>query len=159
MNVSAGTKQSKRTKEITVSRVYNATIEAAFDAWTNPASLAKWFGPTGFSAKILTHDLRVGGDWRFLMLGKNGTGFHHFGSFVEITPPNILKFTWASEEQVEGWRDEEGNPTLVTVKIEAHADGVQVTVTHRDLQSDEVRQSLMFGWCSGLGKLTELLEG
>lgn len=150
--------QVTRTKTITVSRVFDATIEAAFDAWTKPESLAKWFGPKGYSAHILTHELRVGGEWRFFMASSKNEGFHHFGSFVEITAPTLLKFTWASEEQVDGWRNEDGNPTLVTVRIQAHGDGVKVSVTHEDLQSDEVRQALTFGWGSGLEKLTELLE-
>lgn len=158
MNSATGTEQSERKRAITVSRVYHATIGKTFDAWTKPELLAKWFGPKGFRAEILTHDLRVGGDWRFLMVGTNGTSFHHYGSFVEITPPNTLKFTWASEEQVDGWRDENGDPTLVTVNIESHADGVQITVTHEDLQSDKVRQSLTFGWSSGLEKLADLLR-
>lgn len=128
-------------QSVAVSRTFRATKKAAFDAWTNPASLAQWFGPPGFRAEILTHDLRVGGDWRFLMTDDKGQGFHHFGTFIAIEPADRLAFTWASEEQVEGWRDEAGNPTLVTVTFEENADRVTVVITH-DREDPKKHQ-----WC------------
>ena len=155
MNKVVVSKPDTNRKTITLTRVYNASRATVFDAWTNPVSLEKWFGPKGFSAKVLKHDFRVGGNWRFQMIGSNGTTFHHFGTFVEITPPATLKFTWASEEQLDGWRDEHGNPTLVTVRIDAHANGTQVTLTHEDLQSADVRQSLTYGWGGGLEQLAD----
>ena len=145
-------------RTVTASRSYKASRQAAFDAWTDPVSLAQWFGPPGFRAEVLVHDLRVGGDWRFLMIGDDGQGFHHFGTFVEIDPANRLAFTWASEEQVEGWRDDAGNPTLVTVEFKGGADEVTVLITHMDLASDAARRGLTFGWGAGLTCLGDFLE-
>lgn len=145
-------------QSVTVSRTFRATKEAAFDAWTNPASLAQWFGPPGFRAEILTHDLRVGGDWRFLMTDDKGQGFHHFGTFIAIEPVERLAFTWASEEQVEGWRDETGNPTLVTVTFDGNADQVTVVITHENLATEAARRGLTYGWGEGLACLEEFLR-
>ena len=143
---------------VRVSRIYRATVDAAFDAWINPQKLAKWFGPKGYRAEVLDHDLQVGGRWRFRMIGDDGEGFHHFGTFVEISPPRRLVFTWASEEQVEGWRDEDGKPTLVTVDFAPADDGVEVSVTHERLQSDQARRGLTAGWGGGLEALADFLE-
>lgn len=145
-------------QSVIVSRTFRSTKEAAFDAWTNPASLAQWFGPPGFRAKILTHDLRVGGDWRFLMTDDKGQGFHHFGTFIAIEPTDKLAFTWGSEEQVEGWRDEAGNPTLVTVTFEENADRVTVVITHENLATEPARRGLTLGWGEGLACLAEFLR-
>ena len=140
---------------VTATRTYNVPPETAFDAWTNPASLEKWFGPPGFHAKVLTHDPRVGGAWRFLMYDDRGNRFHHFGSFVEIAPPRRLVFTWASEEQVEGWRDENGDPSVVAVDFAATETGVMVTVRHEKLVSERARRALTNGWAGGLDCLGE----
>ncbi len=140
-------------QRVVARRSYSLPPETVFDAWVNPDSLRQWFGPPGFHAKILTHDLRVGGDWRFLMQGESGTGHHHFGTFLVIEPPQKLVFTWASEEQVEGWRDLEGNPTLVTVECLPSAEGTRVTVTHEKLVSDTARKALTRGWTGGLDSL------
>ena len=67
-------------------------------------------------------------------------------------------FTWASEEQVEGWRDENGDPTLVTVEFRSHTDGVEVTITHERLQSDEARHALTSGWGGSLEAFSDFLE-
>ena len=147
----AGHDRPHSSQTVIARRSYRASPEAVFDAWINPKSLAKWFGPPGYHAKILTHDLRVGGSWRFLMQDESGEGHHHFGTFVEIHPPERLAFTWASEEQVEGWRDERGNPTLVTVEISAGATGTEVIVTHENLISDLARRALTGGWTKGPG--------
>lgn len=146
-------------QRVIAKRIYRVSPETAFDAWINPLSLQQWFGPPGFTARVLTHDPQVGGQWRFRMTGENGESFHHFGRFVEITPPYKLAFTWASEEQLAGWRDETGNPTLVTVEFEPHSDGTRVTVTHEKLVSDLARQALTLGWGGGLECLAEFLEG
>ncbi len=142
---------------VRVSRTYRATVEAAFDAWINPQKLAKWFGPKGYRAEVLDHEPQLGGHWRFRMIGDDGEAFHHFGTFVEISPPRRLVFTWASENQVEGWRDEDGNPTLVTVDFTTVEDGVEVGVTHERLQSDLARRGLTAGWGGGLEALGEFL--
>lgn len=152
---SVGTGRALET--VVARRSYPVTPEAAFDAWVNPNSLRQWFGPPGFSAKILTHDLRIGGRWRFLMQSDAGEGHHHFGTFVEIQPPHKLVFTWASEEQVEGWRDEDGNPTLVTVECRPCPTGTEVIVTHENLASDSARRALTNGWTKGLDCLESFL--
>ena len=144
---------------VSVSRVYRTSMEAAYDAWINPLSLEQWFGPSGFRMEVLTHDPRVGGEWRFRMIGPNDVVFHHFGVFVEISPPRRLVFTWASEEQVEGWRDENGAPTRVTVDFRRRADGVEVRVTHERLQSEDARRALPGGWGGGLEALDDFLKG
>lgn len=143
---------------VSVSRFYETSPGAAFDAWTNPASLEKWFGPPGYRAKVLSHDLRTGGVWRFLMVAANGEGFHHFGTFLEVDPPHRLVFTWASEEQVVGWRDEHGDPTRVTVDFEPRADGVEVRITHERLQSEAAREALTGGWGGSLEALAGYLK-
>ena len=149
---------STRDRIVRVSRSYRSTPKAAFDAWTNPASLEKWFGPPGFRAEVLVHELRVGGAWRFRMIADDGSGYHHFGTFLEISPPRRLAFTWASEEQVDGWRDTGGNPTTVTVDFEEGDAGVTVVITHRDLASEETRRSLTHGWDGSLVCLADSLE-
>ena len=145
---------------VTVSRTYSASVEAAFDAWTIPARLEKWFGPPGFRARVLTHEPYPGGQWRFVMEGDGGERFHHSGTFLEVARPTRLVFTWASEEHVEALRDEKGEPTRVTVTFEPAASGAGVTVTiiHEGLVSDCARDALTFGWDGSLACLGEIFE-
>ena len=107
---------------------------------------------------MLTHNLRIGGTWRFSMDNGRRNPFHHFGTFIEISRPNRLIFTWASEEQVGGWRDADGNPTIVTIDFTSDPPWVEVAITHQNLITDHARQALTEGWAGSLDQCSSFLE-
>jgi uncharacterized protein YndB with AHSA1/START domain len=47
--------------EITITRVYDAPVQAVWDAWTDPEQVAQWWGPRGFTITTHSKDLRPGG--------------------------------------------------------------------------------------------------
>ncbi|MFB9926879.1 SRPBCC domain-containing protein, partial [Amycolatopsis halotolerans] len=49
--------------ELTIVRVFDAPRELVFQAWTDPAHLAAWFGPHGVVASETRTDPRPGGTW------------------------------------------------------------------------------------------------
>ncbi|MCC6952960.1 MAG: SRPBCC domain-containing protein, partial [Deltaproteobacteria bacterium] len=51
--------------EIAITRMYDAAVEDVWDAWTDPAQVAQWWGPRGFSLTTHSKDLRPGGTWRY----------------------------------------------------------------------------------------------
>ena len=55
--------------EITSSRVFNASRERLYAAFADPAQVAVWWGPAGFTNTIHDFDLRPGGKWLFTMHG------------------------------------------------------------------------------------------
>ncbi len=77
-------------REIVLARVIDAPRESVFDAWTDPEQLAIWFGPKGL--KIETHevDIRVGGVWRFDMVGWN-TRYDNRMTFLRIERPRLIE--------------------------------------------------------------------
>jgi uncharacterized protein YndB with AHSA1/START domain len=64
-----------------------------FKAWTEPAHLARWWGPKGFTNPICEVDLRVGGAWRIVMRAPNGAEYPGGGVYREIVKPERLVFT------------------------------------------------------------------
>src|SRR4051794_30877947 len=52
-------------REVVITRVFDAPREEVFRAWTDPAEVAAWYGPSHFSAprERVNIDLRVGGRW------------------------------------------------------------------------------------------------
>ena len=54
---------SSKTKsnEIHITRVYDAPVEAVWDAWTDPEQVKQWWGPRGFTITTHSKDLRPGG--------------------------------------------------------------------------------------------------
>ena len=66
-------------RTMVLERVIDAPVQAIWDAWTDPESLPKWWGPDGFSCRTERIDLREGGEWVFDMIGPDGTIYpnHH----------------------------------------------------------------------------------
>jgi len=65
---------------------------AVFAAFADPAKLACWWGPAGFTNTIQEFNLRPGGAWRITMHGPGGTDYPNESEFLEVTPPSRLVF-------------------------------------------------------------------
>jgi uncharacterized protein YndB with AHSA1/START domain len=72
--------------EIHIVRVYDAPLKAVWDAWTDPAQTAQWWGPRGFSITTHAKDLRSGGSWKYTMHGPDGAAWPTTTHYLEVVP-------------------------------------------------------------------------
>jgi uncharacterized protein YndB with AHSA1/START domain len=79
-------------REIVLSRVFDAPRELVWEAFTNPAKVVKWWGPTGFTTTIEKMDVRPGGTWKHVMHGPDGTDYPNKSVFLEIVPPARISY-------------------------------------------------------------------
>jgi uncharacterized protein YndB with AHSA1/START domain len=80
-------------REIVLTRVFEAPRHLLFDAWTKPELLKQWLGARGWNLVVCEVDLRVGGTWRFVSRGPDGTEMGHGGVYRMILPPDRLVYT------------------------------------------------------------------
>jgi uncharacterized protein YndB with AHSA1/START domain len=73
--------------------VFNAPRALVFKAWTDPAQLAQWWGPHGFTNPRCEWDVRPGGLIHVDMRGPNGIVYPMTGAYREIVEPERLVFT------------------------------------------------------------------
>jgi uncharacterized protein YndB with AHSA1/START domain len=73
--------------EIVTSRVFAQPRARVFAAFSEPAQLARWWGPHGFSNTIEAFDLRPGGAFRLTMHGPDGTHYPNAWRFSEVAAP------------------------------------------------------------------------
>jgi len=78
--------------EITSSVLLDATPERIFDAFADASSLARWWGPAGFTSTIHEFEFRAGGTWRFDMHGPDGATYSNQSAFVEVVRPERIVF-------------------------------------------------------------------
>jgi len=102
--------------EIVTTRKFATSREELFDAWTDPARLARWWGPRGFTNTFETFDLRPGGEWRFVMHGPDGTDYRNRSIFAEISAPDRIVFDHVS-----------GHKFRVVATFETEGDGTRLT--------------------------------
>lgn len=86
-------------REILSTRVFFVTRARMFQAWTDPAILAQWWGPKGFTNTFHEFDLRPGGHWRFVMHGPNGADYRNESRFIGIIPMECIEFEHVSPPQ------------------------------------------------------------
>ncbi|MBS1569719.1 MAG: SRPBCC family protein [Bacteroidetes bacterium] len=79
-------------REVHTTRIIAAPCERVFAAWTDPAQLAHWWGPQGFTNTFHRFELKPEGMSEFTMHGPNGMDFHNTCVFKRIEPPGCLEF-------------------------------------------------------------------
>jgi uncharacterized protein YndB with AHSA1/START domain len=75
---------TSNSNEIRITRMYDAPVKAVWDAWTDPAQVAKWWGPRGFTITTHSKDLRPGGHWKYTMHGPDGTDYPNTTHYFEV---------------------------------------------------------------------------
>ena len=142
--------------ELILNRTFNAPRERVFRAWTEAAQLDQWFAPGPGRTVKSSLDVRVGGAYRIEMRHADGQVYVAMGTYREIEPPQRLVFTWDAEGAMEPVKD-----TLVTVEFFEAGDAgekTQVTLTHQNFQSAEMRDRHEHGWTGCLDQLQRFAE-
>ena len=79
-------------REISATRVFEASRDLVFQMWTEPQHIGKWWGPNGFTTTIHTMDVRPGGEWNFIMHGPDGRDYQNRIVYVEVVPPERIVY-------------------------------------------------------------------
>lgn len=138
--------------ELIVNRTFKAPRDRVYRAWTVAAELDRWFAPDPNFTVRSSIDLRLGGQYRIDMQRPDGQVFSAFGVYREIRPPERLVFTWSAAGGPEPVED-----TLVTVEFFEAGDKTQVTLTHQNFTSAEMRNRHEHGWTGCIDRLQSLL--
>jgi uncharacterized protein YndB with AHSA1/START domain len=83
--------------EIRMTREFNAPRELVFNAYTNPALMAKWWGPATVTVIIDKMDVRRGGLWRFVQREPDGSEYAFHGVYHQVIAPERLVNTFEFE--------------------------------------------------------------
>jgi uncharacterized protein YndB with AHSA1/START domain len=121
-------------REIRTERVFNASRDRVWKAFSDPTQLARWWG-RGNELDIERHEFERGGHWRFVEHGDDGD-FGFEGRFREVTPQEriVMSFEW------------DGMPAHVlieTVTFEDLGDGRTKLVTTSLFHTPEERDGML----------------
>jgi len=115
---------------VSFSRLIAAPRKLVWQAWTEPAHLAAWWGPSGFTNPRCEVDAHNGGALRIDMRGPDGTIYPMSGVFLEVVPIERLVFqSSALDDKAAALFDvmnvvtfaEEGETTRLTLEARAVA--------------------------------------
>jgi uncharacterized protein YndB with AHSA1/START domain len=120
-----------------ITRDFDAPIALVYDVFTT-RDRAEMARSDGEELKVCEIDLRVGGNYRQVFVGADGTESSFHGSFLEIESPTRVVATWLYS----GWSDAEAvesinlretqGVTTLTFKLAFHDQAGRDHITHND---------------------------
>jgi uncharacterized protein YndB with AHSA1/START domain len=128
---------------IRAARVVPARPEQIYRALTDAALMPKWWGKTEKAVLLACEmDVRAGGRFRFALRTEKGAEDTVSGSYIQVSPPHKLAFSWSSEKPQDAVAD-----TRVTVDLLDLKDGTtRVVITHEGLPSPAASNIYSAGW-------------
>ena len=133
--------------------VLRATPERVYRAFIDPAALAKWLPPNGFTGSVSHMDARVGGTYKMSFTNFTSGKSHSFGGeYLELVPHERLR-----------WTDRFDDPNLagemtVTVNLKKVTVGTQVDILQEGIPDVIPPDACTLGWQESLTLLTKLVE-
>lgn len=144
---------------LVLTRTFNAPRARVFDAWTDAAHLAAWWGPHGFTNPRCEIEPRPGGVIRIDMRAPDGVTYPMTGAFVEVSAPARLVFTSAA-------LDSSRRPVLETITTVTltEDDGrtaqvVDARVSNATADAAPYLAGMREGWTQSLERLASHLGG
>jgi uncharacterized protein YndB with AHSA1/START domain len=134
---------------MTVTADLDATVERVWQLWADPRQFEKWWGPPGYPATVVDHDLRTGGRVTFFM----GTEDERHDSAWEVVaadPPRHLELRDADVD--DDGRPNDGNSMtamIITIHERDGGGAVMAIRTHFDSQAG-MEQVLAMGIEEGM---------
>ncbi len=138
-------------EQILITREFDAPKHLVYKAWTTPELVRRWWSANRGDVTIAEIDLRVGGDWRYVMVAEGGfeVGFH--GEYREIVANERI----VSTEVYEGMPEGEALNTLTLTE----ADGrTTLTILVQHTSKEHRDAHINSGMEAGMQEAMDLLE-
>jgi uncharacterized protein YndB with AHSA1/START domain/uncharacterized membrane protein YphA (DoxX/SURF4 family) len=159
-------------REWVIYRVFDASRELVWQAWTDPKLMAQWWGPRAFANPVCELDVRPGGAYRIVMRSSDGVEYPVKGVYHEVAEPERLVMSVDCSEHPAEWQDlvkpsrakGEDNPAgkmQSTVSLEDVGGKTRLTIRMR-FESAAIRDALLKigmneGWNESLERLEPIL--
>lgn len=139
--------------KVKLHRVFSASPEKVYKAFTDADAIASWLPPYGFVCKVISMDLKIGGTYKMSFTNFTTGNRQSFGGeYLEIIPNKLLKYT----DQF----DDPNLPGQMITKIELRKVlcGTELFATQEGIPDVIPAEMCYLGWQESLDKLKRLVE-
>ncbi len=139
--------------QVLITRIFEASREDVFAAWTDPEQVAAWYGPEHFETprERIHIDLRVGGRYELTMVQPgSGAEFPVGYDIIELVEPELIVLR--SDPMPEVGMHE---PTVTRVEFHDHGDKTRMTLSDGPYPAGGGHAEA--GWNSAFEKLAVLI--
>lgn len=144
----------KNNRTITIKRTFNAPISLVWEAWTQSEHIAEWWSPKGIKTKVVEHDFKIGGKWKYIMPMPNGQEFIAEGEYTEIVVLEKIVSSADFKPMTEGVEIQS------LFKANDNKTDFTFNVIHptEEYKIQQEKMGIMNGWGSVFDRLDELLK-
>jgi uncharacterized protein YndB with AHSA1/START domain len=141
------------TNKVTLHRVFTASPEKVYRAFTDADAMAAWLPPYGFVCKVISMDVKKGGSYKMSFTNFTTGNSHSFGGeYLDIVPNELLRYS-----------DRFDDPNLpgemiTTIKLRKVMCGTELFATQEGIPSVIPVEMCYLGWQESLDKLKRLVE-
>lgn len=138
---------------IRLHRVLRASPEKVYRAFLDPAALAKWLPPYGFTCKVHHMEAKVGGTYKMSFTNFTTGQNHSFGGvYHELVPFEKIRYS-----------DRFDDPNLpgemqATITMTPVSCGTELTILQEGLPEAIPVEMCYLGWQESLAQLGTLVE-
>ena len=153
-------------RRITLERTYTATLQDVWGLWTTREGIESWWGPGGFTTKVLELDLRAGGKLRYEMsaTGEDEVKFMKAAG-MPVTIPGLIHYTEVAPHTRLAYTHRADfipgvEPYDVATLVEFQPKGreVRMVLTFDAMHDEEWTQRSVAGFESQIAKLDEIFR-
>jgi uncharacterized protein YndB with AHSA1/START domain len=143
-------------REIVITRVFDAPRSLIFDCMSKPELVRRWLlGPPGYTMPVCEIDFRVGGRYRYVWRGPDGSEMGMGGVYREIVPSERIVQTELFDQ------DWTGGETVGTALLTELGSRTTLTITElyssKEARDGALRTGMAEGMSAGYDRLAELL--
>lgn len=145
-------------RELTVERVLAITPKLAWEGWTQPEHVLRWWGPKLWTATIHEMDVRPGGVWRYSLSPNNGNGEKSYcrAEYQEVIKPVKLVYidTFADKD----WNIIERSEVYTTILFEKVRSGTKLSIVTRFASARDLEKAEAMGMIEGYTEALDRLK-
>ena len=140
-------------RTVRLHRVLRSKPEKIYRAFIEPAAMAKWIPPYGFTCTVHHMDAHVGGTFRMSFHNFTSGNVHSFGGeYLELIPNERIRYT-----------DQFEDPNLpgvleVTVSLKPVLCGTELSISQSGIPEAIPLEMCYLGWQESLAQLATLVE-
>lgn len=135
-------------------RVLRCPPDRLYRAFTDRQAFERWLPPFGFTAKVESMDVTVGGRWRMAFTQfANGHSHSFGGEYLELVPGERIAYTATFDDP-----NLPGTMTT-TATFKAVSCGTELQITQEGIPAVIPPEMCTLGWQESLVALAQLVQG
>ena len=151
-------RKNRERRELTVERKVAIPVQLAWEGWTEPKHITKWWGPKDWTTTVYEMDVRPGGVWRYSLKADDNSGEAAYcrATYYVVEAPSKLVYidTFADSD----WNIVSDSEMYTTVLFEEKSGGTRISIVTRFATNEQLDNAEAMGMIEGFTDAYDRLE-